>query len=303
LEPVELKEVRNVSAVGFPRVPKSWCSKWLPTLPLSSEVGTPSAGTSLSASPTASAAPASAVPSAQAAPPLTDVPWAPLVADGVLPSLHLAEGASGSTPAPLRSALPAPPPKQEAIPPPAPVPPTLAPLAKKQVFRKGRLKGPAALRNAEMERALRLQWSALSESERAMLIEGAHSPAHISQQWQAYQAQVYQYWSVTGMPPPLPYAPIQFALVPASSTMPFAPAPAPSGPSAASMDDRWANLWKAKKAKVAVGPPSQIAAPAPAAPVAGPNNDTLLSQVLDGMTEEDAFEELFGAALTPIESF
>ena len=69
------------------------------------------------------------------------------------------------------------------------------------------------------------------------------------------------------------------------------------------MDDRWANLWKAKKAKVAVGPPSQIAAPAPAAPVAGPNNDTLLSQVLDGMTEEDAFEELFGAALTPIESF
>ena len=155
-----------MSAVGFPRVPKSWCSKWLPTLPLSSEVGTPSAGTSLSASPTASAAPASAVPSAQAAPPLTDVPWAPLVADGVLPSLHLAEGASGSTPAPLRSALPVPPPKQEAIPPPAPVPPTLAPLAKKQVFRKGRLKGPAALRNAEMERALRLQWSALSESER-----------------------------------------------------------------------------------------------------------------------------------------
>ena len=51
-----------------------------------------------------------------------------------------------------------------------------------RVFRKGRLKGPAALRNAEMERALRLQWSALSESERAMLIEGAHSPAHISQQ-------------------------------------------------------------------------------------------------------------------------
>ena len=114
---------------------------------------------------------------------------------------------------------------------------------------------------------------------------------------------MYQYWSVTGMPPPLPYAPIQFALVPASSTMPFAPAPAPSGPTAASMDDRWANLWKAKKAKVAVGPPSQTAAPAPAAPVAGPNNDTLLNQVLDGMTEEDAFEELFGAALTPIESF
>ena len=91
--------------------------------------------------------------------------------------------------------------------------------------------------------------------------------------------------------------------------MPFAPAPAPSGPIAASMEDLWANLWKAKKAKVAVG--SQIAAPAPAALMAlasapapsGPNNDTLLSQVLDGMAEEDAFEELFGAALTPIESF
>ena len=92
------------------------------------------------------------------------------------------------------------------------------------------------------------------------------------------------------MPPPLPYAPIQFALVPASSTMPFAPAPAPSGPTAASLDDRWANHRKAKKAKVA---------PAPS----GPNNETLLSQVLDGMAEEDTFEELFGAALTPIESF
>ena len=51
-----------------------------------------------------------------------------------------------------------------------------------RVLRKGRLKGPVALRNAEMERALRLQWSALSESERAMLIAGDHSPAHVSQQ-------------------------------------------------------------------------------------------------------------------------
>ena len=91
--------------------------------------------------------------------------------------------------------------------------------------------------------------------------------------------------------------------------MPFAPAPAPLGSNAASMKDRWANLWKAKTAKVAVGPPSQTAAPAPAAPMAhasalapsGPNEDTLLSQVLDGMAEEEAFEELFRAALTPID--
>ena len=71
-----------------------------------------------------------------------------------------------------------PPPKQQAFPPPTPVPQAPAPLAKKQV-RKGRL---AALRNAEMERALRLHWSALLERERAMLIAGAHSPAHVSEQ-------------------------------------------------------------------------------------------------------------------------
>ena len=70
------------------------------------------------------------------------------------------------------------PPKQQALPP-TPVPPAPAPLAKKQV-RKGRLKSPAALRNAAMERALRLQWSALFEWERAMLIAG-HSPTHVSE--------------------------------------------------------------------------------------------------------------------------
>jgi hypothetical protein len=75
-----------------------------------------------------------------------------------------------------------PPPKQQALPPPTPVPPAPAPLAKKQV-RKGRLKSLAALRNAEMERALRLHWSALLERERDMLIAGAHSPArHVSEQ-------------------------------------------------------------------------------------------------------------------------
>ena len=73
------------------------------------------------------------------------------------------------------------PPKQQALPP-TPVPPAPAPLAKKQV-RKGRLKSLAALRNAEMERALRLHWSALLERERDMLIAGAHSPArHVSEQ-------------------------------------------------------------------------------------------------------------------------
>ena len=72
------------------------------------------------------------------------------------------------------------PPKQQAFPP-TPVPPAPAPLAKKQV-RKGRLKSPAALRNAAMERALRLQWSALLERERAMLIAGTYSPAHVSEQ-------------------------------------------------------------------------------------------------------------------------
>lgn len=131
--------------------------------------------------------------------------------------------------------------------------------------------------------------------------------------WQEYQARVYQYWASTGIPPPLPHAPIQFALVPASSTMPFAPAPAPPrarDATAASLDGRWANHWKAKKAKVTAGPPSKIAAAAPAAPGApasalvpsGLIDETILTQVLDGMAEEEAFEELFGAALAPVES-
>jgi type II secretory pathway component PulM len=53
-------------------------------------------------------------------------------------------------------------------------------LAENQVFRKERRrKSPAALRNPEMERALRLQWSELLERERDMLIAGALSPAHV----------------------------------------------------------------------------------------------------------------------------
>jgi hypothetical protein len=72
------------------------------------------------------------------------------------------------------------PPKQQALPPPTPVPSAPVPLAEKQVFRKSRRrKSPAALRNPEMERALRLQWSELLEHERDMLIAGAHSPAHV----------------------------------------------------------------------------------------------------------------------------
>ena len=86
--------------------------------------------------------------------------------------------------------------------------------------------------------------------------------------WQEYHSQVYQYWAATGMPPPLPYAPMRLAPYLASSRIPVAPAPAPSEPNAASLEDRWANHWKAKKAKVTAGPPSKAAAPAPAAPVA-----------------------------------
>ena len=199
LKPVELE------AVGGPRVPKSWSSWWLPALPLSCEAGgrqrfpesagvahrvedsavaltapAASAATVMSVATTSSAAaPASAVPPVQVVTQLTDMPWtwpwAPLVADGhhrcTPPSLH---PAAGPTPAPLRSTLPVPPPKQQAVPPPTPVPSAPAPLTKKG------LKRLAALRNAEMERALRLQWSALFEWERAMLIAG-HSPTHVSE--------------------------------------------------------------------------------------------------------------------------
>ena len=199
LKPVELE------AVGGPRVPKSWSSWWLPALSLSCEAGgrqrfpesagvahrvedsavaltapAASAATVMSVATTSSAAaPASAVPPVQVVTQLTDMPWtwpwAPLVADGhhrcTPPSLH---PAAGPTPAPLRSTLPVPPPKQQAVPPPTPVPSAPAPLTKKG------LKRLAALRNAEMERALRLQWSALFEWERAMLIAG-HSPTHVSE--------------------------------------------------------------------------------------------------------------------------
>ena len=204
LDPVKLKPV-ELEAVGGPRVPKSWSSWWLPALSLSCEAGgrqrfpesagvahrvedsavaltapAASAATVMSVATTSSAAaPASAVPPVQVVTQLTDMPWtwpwAPLVADGhhrcTPPSLH---PAAGPTPAPLRSTLPVPPPKQQAVPPPTPVPSAPAPLTKKG------LKRLAALRNAEMERALRLQWSALFEWERAMLIAG-HSPTHVSE--------------------------------------------------------------------------------------------------------------------------
>jgi hypothetical protein len=123
--------------------------------------------------------------------------------------------------------------------------------------------------------------------------------------WQEYHSQVYQYWAATGMPPPLPYAPMRLAPYLASSRIPVAPAPAPSEPTAASLEDRWANHWKAKKAKVTAGPPSKAAAPAPAAPVAparapvpsGPSNKTIMTRVLSEMAAEEVFEEVFGAAL------
>ena len=123
--------------------------------------------------------------------------------------------------------------------------------------------------------------------------------------WQEYHSQVYQYWAATGMPPPLPYAPMRLAPYLASSRIPVAPAPAPSEPNAASLEDRWANHWKAKKAKVTAGPPSKAAAHAPAAPVAparapvpsGPSNKTIMTRVLSEMAAEEVFEEVFGAAL------
>ena len=127
--------------------------------------------------------------------------------------------------------------------------------------------------------------------------------------WQEYHAQVYQYWAAMRMPPPLPYASIQ---APASSMMPFAPAPVPSEPSAASLEDRWANHWRAKKAKVTAGPLSRTAAAAvhaaPVAPASAPAplganvDEMILTQVLNGMTAEEAFEELFGAALAAVGS-
>ena len=115
---------------------------------------------------------------------------------------------------------------------------------------------------------------------------------------------MYQYWAATGMPPPLPHASIRLTPYPASSTRPFASAPALSEPTAASLvEDRWANHWKAKKAKVTACPLSKAAAAAPAAPVApasapvpsSPTNEMILTQVLNGMAAEEVFmEKLFG---------
>tara|TARA_B100000795_G_scaffold216312_1_gene170196 strand:- start:13 stop:342 length:330 start_codon:yes stop_codon:yes gene_type:complete len=104
------------------------------------------------------------------------------------------------------------------------------------------------------------------------------------------------------------------------------------------LDERWANHWKAKKAKAAQPAPGTAAALAaltynpcwpfapsahvalvapfaPAAPAAycanlvapkreptpsasGTGQQTMLTEVLDGMAEEEEFEELFGCALT-----
>ena len=107
---VEQEEVRNMSAVGGPREPKSWGSRWLPVVPLFSEETGRKVG------------------------------WPP--------SLQPAKEPSGP-PAPLRTkgrAL-----KREAPPPPAPVPPAPVSIAGK--------------------------WSALSKTERAKVIAGAHAPA------------------------------------------------------------------------------------------------------------------------------
>ena len=107
---VEQEEVRNMSAVGGPREPKSWGSRWLPVVPLFSEETGRKVG------------------------------WPP--------SLQPAKEPSGP-PAPLRTkgrAL-----KQEVPPPPAPVPPAPVSIAGK--------------------------WSALSKTERAKVIAGAHAPA------------------------------------------------------------------------------------------------------------------------------
>ena len=121
--------------------------------------------------------------------------------------------------------------------------------------------------------------------------------------WQEYHSQVYQYWAATGMPPPLPYAPMRLAPYLASSRTPFAPAPAPSEPTAASLEDRWANHWKAKKAKVTAvalrpKPPPRAASAAPVAPASAPvpsGQSNILTQVLSEMAAEEMFEELFGA--------
>ena len=129
---VEQEEVRNMSAVGGPREPKSWCSRWLPVVPLSSEetgrkVGWP--------------------PSLQPAKEPSGPP-APLRTKGRALKREAPPPPAPVPPAPARPVLPL---KREVPPPPAPVPPAPVSIAGK--------------------------WSALSKTERAKVIAGAHAPA------------------------------------------------------------------------------------------------------------------------------
>ena len=282
--------MRDVSAVGGPREPKSWCSRWLPVVPLFSEETDrqqrpESAGGTLATAPISSAAPTSAVPA------LTDVPQAPPVAGGVPPLLQPTEGPEGPSPAPLRSARLVPPLKQEVPPPLAPVPPAPVSLA-----------GKAA------------PWRKLVPQ----LLQRTYQPR-----------------ATAGSAPvltTLALVPIVTVLTPACIPSGVRDA------TAAALDERWANHWKAKKAKAAQPAPGTAAALAaltynpcwpfapsahvalvapfaPAAPAAycanlvapkreptpsasGTGQQTMLTEVLDGMAEEEEFEELFGCALT-----
>ena len=136
----------------------------------------------------------------------------------------------------------------------------------------------------------------------------------LTPRWQQYQAQTHQ------------------------ATLP-APARTSSGlrnaATAAALDERWANHWKAKKARATGPAPGTAAAPAiltdnpcwpfatsvdvalvapsapaaycanPAAPTSvrirsasGVGQQTMLTEVLDEMAEEEAFQELLEYALT-----
>ena len=295
----------NVSAVGSPRMPKSWCSRWLPVVPLFSEEARPqqpaeSAGVRHIAptAPTPSAAPIPyAAPTSAVVPELTDLPLGgvraslpPLVAGNVPPSsLQPAEGPSGPSPAPHRSDRAAPPLEQEAPPSPEPVPPAPASLA-----------GKAAPWRKLVPQLLR---------------------------------QTYQRRATAGIAPvPTTLAlPVPIATVPTPACIPLGVRNA----TAAALDERWANHWKAKKARATGPAPGTAAAPAiltdnpcwpfatsvdvalvapsapaaycanPAAPTSvrirsasGVGQQTMLTEVLDEMAEEEAFQELLEYALT-----
>jgi hypothetical protein len=279
----------------------SWCSRWLPVVPLfSGEIGGPHQRPEsavrhtavVSTASTPSAAPMPSAPATSAVPELTYVPRAPPIAGGVPPSLQPTDDPSGPSPAALRPAPLVPPLTRDAPPPKPPV----------------SLAGKAAPWRKLVPQLLR---------------------------------QTYQHRATAGIAP----VPKTLALVPIA-TVP-APVCTPSGvpvrdATAAALDERWANHWKAKKAKT-VGPapgttagpaihtyspcwpfaPSAhvallVAPPAPAAPGAycanpaaptststrvripsatGPGQQTMLTEVLDKM-EAEAFEELLGYALT-----